>query len=255
MDADFSHDPADLPRLLAAARAAPTSCSARATCPAAASRAGRWTGRSSRAPAASTPGSCSARRSATSPAASSASAPTRCARSASTTSPPTATPSRSRPTFRAARAGLRIEEVPIVFRERRAGALQDVARHRRRGALAGPRDAARRPPPRGRTGARDDARCPTEMDYRAFRLLNGLAGHSLGRRCSSCSPLTSPSSWSSLVALVFLRSPGARPAGAALGRAARDGRRGAWRCSSASRSLTPSRGCGPTPLTQGTRTC
>ena len=31
MDADFSHDPADLPRLIAAARAARTSCSARAT--------------------------------------------------------------------------------------------------------------------------------------------------------------------------------------------------------------------------------
>ena len=36
MDADFSHDPADLPRLIAAGRRVPTWCSARATCPAAA---------------------------------------------------------------------------------------------------------------------------------------------------------------------------------------------------------------------------
>ena len=36
MDADFSHDPGDLPRLIEAVGAAPTWCSARATCPAAA---------------------------------------------------------------------------------------------------------------------------------------------------------------------------------------------------------------------------
>ena len=36
MDCDFSHDPADLPRLIAAPPTTPTWCSARATCPAAA---------------------------------------------------------------------------------------------------------------------------------------------------------------------------------------------------------------------------
>ena len=40
MDCDFSHDPADVPRLIAALRAAPTSCSARATSRAAAPRTG-----------------------------------------------------------------------------------------------------------------------------------------------------------------------------------------------------------------------
>ena len=46
MDADLSHDPADLPRLIApGARAAPISCSARATCTAGASRTGTCTRR------------------------------------------------------------------------------------------------------------------------------------------------------------------------------------------------------------------
>ena len=67
MDADFSHDPADLPRLLAAARAgARTSCSARATCREGASSG--WSldaADSCHAPGASTPASCWARRSAT----------------------------------------------------------------------------------------------------------------------------------------------------------------------------------------------
>ena len=40
MDADFSHDPADLPRLLEAARSTPTWCSGRATSPAAGSPSG-----------------------------------------------------------------------------------------------------------------------------------------------------------------------------------------------------------------------
>ena len=55
MDADLSHDPADLPRLLGARpRRAPTSCSARATCRAAASRTGTCCGACSRAAAAAT---------------------------------------------------------------------------------------------------------------------------------------------------------------------------------------------------------
>ena len=63
---DFSHDPADLARLLAAVRdGAPTSRSARATCPAAASATGARCGASSAAAARSTHGSCWASRSAT----------------------------------------------------------------------------------------------------------------------------------------------------------------------------------------------
>ena len=44
MDADFSHDPADLPRLLAAARAGADVVLGSRYMPAAASTAGRWTG-------------------------------------------------------------------------------------------------------------------------------------------------------------------------------------------------------------------
>ena len=51
MDSDFSHDPADLARLLAAVAATPTSCSARATSPAAASPTGGACGASSAAAA------------------------------------------------------------------------------------------------------------------------------------------------------------------------------------------------------------
>ena len=59
MDCDFSHDPADVPRLLAAADATPTSCSARATSRAAARGTGGSSAASSRAAARSTRRSCS----------------------------------------------------------------------------------------------------------------------------------------------------------------------------------------------------
>ena len=60
MDCDFSHDPRDVPRLIAACEATPTSCSARATSPAAAPRTGAVAPASSRAAAASTRRSSSA---------------------------------------------------------------------------------------------------------------------------------------------------------------------------------------------------
>ena len=44
-------------------------------------------------------------------------------------------------TYRAIRAGFRVVEVPIVFRERRVGELEDERRDRRRGGLAGARHA------------------------------------------------------------------------------------------------------------------
>ncbi len=56
MDCDFSHDPADVPRLIAAVRPAPISRSARATSRAAASRTGGAAGGSSRRAARSTRG-------------------------------------------------------------------------------------------------------------------------------------------------------------------------------------------------------
>ena len=56
MDCDFSHDPADVPRLIAASRARRRRRSARATCPAAAWRTGRCGGASRAAAAARTPG-------------------------------------------------------------------------------------------------------------------------------------------------------------------------------------------------------
>ena len=62
MDCDFSHDPADVPRLIAAARTTPTSCSARATRRAAEPRTGGSSAGSSRAAAASTRSSSSASR-------------------------------------------------------------------------------------------------------------------------------------------------------------------------------------------------
>ena len=136
MDADFSHDPAALPALLGAdrGRTRPTSSSARATRPAAASSTGASAVGSSRAA-----GSLFARI--------------------------VLRPAGQRPdrrlqglagstlaaipfdgvhaggyvfqiemTFRAEPAGARIREVPITFRDRRVGAEQDVAADRRRGA-------------------------------------------------------------------------------------------------------------------------
>ena len=78
MDCDFSHDPADVPRLLAAAEE-PTSSSAHATSRAAGRRTGAPCGASSRAAGRCTRRCCSACPCATSPAASSATA-ARCSR-------------------------------------------------------------------------------------------------------------------------------------------------------------------------------
>ena len=46
-------------------------------------------------------------------------------------------------TYRAIEAGFRVVEVPIVFRDREQGQLEDEPGDRRRGDLAGPGDAAR----------------------------------------------------------------------------------------------------------------
>ena len=122
MDADLSHDPADLPRLIAPAIAtAPTSCSARATSTAAGWRTGTCSAASSRSPAASTRAACSACRSATSPAASSASAPRTLRRIDARTASAQGYAFQVELTWRTLSLGLKIVEVPIRFRERRLG--------------------------------------------------------------------------------------------------------------------------------------
>ena len=65
MDCDFSHDPDDVPRLIAAALRRPTSCSARGTWRAAESRTGARAAGSSRGPAPGTRRYCSRPTSAT----------------------------------------------------------------------------------------------------------------------------------------------------------------------------------------------
>ncbi len=78
IDADLSHDPAVLPNLLAArSSAAPTSPSARGTCPGARSRTGRGSGGRCRATATATPPSCSGRESRTPRPGTASTAPTR----------------------------------------------------------------------------------------------------------------------------------------------------------------------------------
>ncbi len=47
-------------------------------------------------------------------------------------------------TYRALRRGFRVVEVPITFRDRRVGAVEDEQADRARGGLAGPGDAASR---------------------------------------------------------------------------------------------------------------
>ena len=119
MDADLSHDPADLPRLMAPRSRAPTSCSARATSTAAGSRTGAWSGGLSRA-GCPTHGACWRRRARPDRRLQVLPRPPRCARS---------TPDGERPGLRLpgradlarAVAGPGVVEVPIRFRERRLG--------------------------------------------------------------------------------------------------------------------------------------
>ena len=122
MDCDFSHDPADVPRLIAAARGRRPRSRVALRRPAAGPRTGASCDGSSRAAAASTRRSCWECACATSREASSAFGEPRSRRSTSTPSPRTATRSRSRRRTASKRAGLRIREVPITFVERRAGA-------------------------------------------------------------------------------------------------------------------------------------
>ena len=137
MDCDFSHDPADVPRLIAAAarRRSRARVALRAGrrhrnwgAPAAADLARRVALRA----AAARHAACATR-----PAASSASGARCSRRSTSTRSPRAATRSRSRrPTGRDA-AGFRVVEIPISFTDRRVGQSKMSQGDRRRGDLEG----------------------------------------------------------------------------------------------------------------------
>ena len=123
MDADLSHDPADLARLLAAVRdgGADVALGSRYVPGGGGGRLGSVAARSSAAAARGTRAVSSGCGSATSRAASSASAPRCCGRS---TCPPCARGGYAfqvELTYRAVRAGFRVVEVPIVFRERAEG--------------------------------------------------------------------------------------------------------------------------------------
>ena len=145
MDADFSHDPADLPaadrRRL---RARPTSCSAPATSPAAASATGAGAGGRSAAGAASTrgPGSGSTIQDLT--------GGFKCFRREVLEAIDLDTVGalgyafQVEMTYRAVRAGFRVVEVPIVFRDRRVGESKMSRAIVARGRLAGAGDAAAR---------------------------------------------------------------------------------------------------------------
>jgi hypothetical protein len=120
MDCDFSHDPRTC-RADRGQRTTPTSCSARGTPRAAARRTGGLRGASSRAAAASTRRSSSACASATSPEGSSASAATALEAIDLDALSAHGYAFQIETTYRIARAGLRVQEVPITFVERRAG--------------------------------------------------------------------------------------------------------------------------------------
>ena len=121
MDADGSHAPEQLPRLLDRAAPTPTSCSARAGCPAEASSTGRCRGAALPRRQRLHPAGARACRSVTPPAASAPTARRSCEGSTSTPSPRRATASRS--TWPGARCatGFRVVEVPITFVERERG--------------------------------------------------------------------------------------------------------------------------------------
>ena len=121
IDGDFSHDPAMVPASSTRSPPAPTSRSARATSTAAAWRAGRRGGGRSRAPAARTRGRSCACPCGTSPSG------LKCFRAEALEAIEFRT-ARARGyafqvelTYRALRAGLRVVELPIMFRERREG--------------------------------------------------------------------------------------------------------------------------------------
>ena len=161
MDADGSHAPEQLPRLLGRARRTPTWCSARAGCPAAQVRELAEVAAScSPAAATSTPGWRWA-------------SPLRDATGGYRAyrrevlerhrprrrSPRRATASRSTWPGGRCRRGYRVVEVPITFAERERGESQDERRDRARGAVCGSpsgalrtaagRHAAARPAPNG----------------------------------------------------------------------------------------------------------
>ena len=125
MDADFSHDPADVPRLIADDRRTPRRRRSRARLPL---RRGRRRRRLGPRP----PGDLAlgehlradlarARRSTTSPAASSASGARSSRRSGSTTVSALGYAFQIETTYRAVQAGFSVVEIPIVFSDRRVG--------------------------------------------------------------------------------------------------------------------------------------
>ena len=128
MDSDFSHDPADLPRLIAAAREADLVLGSRYV---EGGRVEDW----GRMPAARQPRRlvvrpARARRAtcATSPAASSASTGACSRRSTSTTCAADGYGFQIELTYRAIQAGFAVREVPIIFRDRRVGSSKMNAR-------------------------------------------------------------------------------------------------------------------------------
>ena len=120
MDCDFSHDPADVPRLIEAA-GEPTSFSGRATRRVAEPRTGGSCDGSSRAGAASTRRCSSGSVSETSPAGSSAFGGTTLEAIDLDALSAHGYAFQIETTYRVLRAGLTVEEVPIRFVERRAG--------------------------------------------------------------------------------------------------------------------------------------
>ena len=168
MDCDFSHDPADVPRLIAAAEEGADLVLGSRYVPGGGDPA---TGASSGA-SISRGGSLYAQRPAsgcacaTSPAASSATAARCSRRSTSTRSTRRATRSRSRRPTAPLRAGFRVVEVPITFVDREHGRLEDEPRDRARGGLEG---AARCGSRRSAAGCSATVAGMREVDRRDLR--------------------------------------------------------------------------------------
>ena len=137
MDCDFSHDPADVPRLIAAAEDADLVLGSRYVAGGGTENWGllrRFVSRGGCLYAQVAP---RRRACATSPAASSASAARRSRRSTSTRCRAHGYAFQIETTYRVLRAGLRVREVPIRFTERRAGASKMTGCDRRRGGVEG----------------------------------------------------------------------------------------------------------------------
>ena len=187
MDCDFSHDPADVPRLIAAAAdGADLVLGSRYVAGGGTGELGPRSAARLARRVALRADPARRRASATSPAASSASAGRCSRRSTSTRSTRRGYAFQIETTYRALRAGFRVVEVPIAFVDREEGGSKMSARDRARGGLEGAAAPAR--------GARRGGCDARGVRRRARRPSAGRASSTSGRRGASRARRSSRSS-------------------------------------------------------------